>query len=373
MMGVGTSWPLLSLYNMWLYDGAWSQAGKARIATRFRRSRVKTVGDDLMGLCPTVVSEAYTRRLVSTGGCPSFGKDVSSKRRGMLAEELMEPGLVVLRPPRRVVMEPTLIPSVSVKLLCPEAGDVGKPPFARGPDLEPITKVLGTTGERIISHRYRTVLSKLRKFGVPPFLPREFGGAGFPSVKLANDAVHSLRPKWARALRCIMSQPIEGSLRASRLVGAWRDSHGYALPSWESDFWIAASREALESFPGMTQSEKEGKANPPRLLESQERLLQAVIAVKRMVRAPPKVRRVNLSLPGVSRKLSEAIDKLNRLVPYPRLTDPPRELRKGWELLREQLNRPISRLAECDMTTVLASSISGRRRRPPGEVIMFKG
>jgi hypothetical protein len=85
LMGVGTSWPLLSLYNLWCWESAWKVTPYRDVALR---NRVRIVGDDLGGLAPRVVSDEYTRLLESSGAKTSYGKDFVSSQGLVMVEEI---------------------------------------------------------------------------------------------------------------------------------------------------------------------------------------------------------------------------------------------------------------------------------------------
>jgi hypothetical protein len=353
LMGSGTTWPLLSLYNLWLWEGAWTEAGK-RGRSALVRKRVRVVGDDLLGLSPRVVSDTYTQRLLRTGGSPSFGKDMLSSKYGVLVEQVVSV---------RTKPVPTMLYSVSVRSIQPvsrvERDGASRPAWALGPSLDTVFKKLGSPRwfYDYINTRYSSELSALRQNGLPPYLPREFGGGGFPSLDSGRGAIASLRPKWARALRCAMSQGPGGESYLNSLSSSWTDRYEKILSSFEQKFWRSAQVEALASTLQIELGEG-GDNN----LQAQDTIQLAESAVSAALRLSGvgSVREVPLSLSRVSGRLQKAIDSLNELVPYPRLTDTPRDLTSGLEsYLLEGPRRQVSRHGVLSVANCMSVDLVG--------------
>lgn len=339
LMGIGTSWPLLSLYNLWLWEGAWTEAGlrRAGLAGRRERQKVRLVGDDLLGIAPRKVSDTYTIRLIRTGGKPSYGKDTLSQEYGLLAEETILLGGNMTLSGKRT--EARVLSTGSVKLLQPSGST---PMWAMGPELCEGLSHLGKFIGPWIKGRFRDEIATLRNNQIPPFVPRELGGGGFPCGDVGA-AVRALQPKWARALRVVLAQPLEkqGSL-LGRISTAWAQMGGVAPPAWVRNFRESSFEAALQSFPGLTEREAKEPGSCLTLTE----------AVELCVRNPADGLYGNgckyektLRLSTVSKQLKKAIAEINTVIPWSRLRDRPTELWIGWGRLREQAHRPVSKHA----------------------------
>lgn len=345
LMGSGVTWPLLSLYNLWLWEGAWTSLGRATSESLIRR-RVRIVGDDLLGVAPLEVSQQYTRRLVATGGSPSWGKDLLSREYGVLVEELAHLDALV----------PSHLPTISVRSLQPTSrverdGSV-VPSWAYGPALGNLWEKHGRPGWLLtaISDRYARDIEALRHHGLNPLLPREFGGGGFPSKDDGRSAIASLRPKWARALRCAMSQSEVGVALMSSLQTVWSDRFESVLHEGVADFWRRASADSF--VPGGGEGEELGDDHPTRA-QCCEAAVAAVEAAMRLV-APSRVRARHLTPRRVRKDLERRIERLNALVPYPRLTDRPSDLANGLE--RWLLANVRARVHKASLLPVVESS-----------------
>jgi len=202
-MGRGPTWPVLSLYTLWCV-----------IAAKPSWSRV--VGDDAMFASTDLGSKEFNKRLTVHNGQVNNLKDVESFTGGTLVERL---GLLDTN--RRVEWHDTCSVAVLDGRPKVERGETrSMPRFLAGPSI-PYAKGI----EYICENTFSSEFAEFRKFGLDPFLPREFGGPGFPcSPKRRLVALRTLRPQWVRALRVIMSQGDGGIGLLLRLQGPYRSS-----------------------------------------------------------------------------------------------------------------------------------------------------
>lgn len=304
LMGSGPTWPILSVYNLWL---TWESGGAGRC-------RVK--GDDNLFVASLQVNENYNRKLSSTGGEISKGKDTLSAHGGCLVEHLC-----VVKAGRLFWID-----TISVGSLAGRSRVAGRgaqtPSWTSGPSVDRSYPARSLC--RIVRMHDFAVL---RSHGLDPFIPREFGGPGFPgSQQEVRNALATLRPHWARALRVCLSQGQAGALLLATLVRPWNDKAGGALPpavfDWVKDEVLAWNAEFRGS--GVSQ------VSEPITVESLERDLLAPLASMAGLALGFTVDRTwGITVDGVRKALDEAIEKLNSIVPYPRLSDRPRNLTKG--------------------------------------------
>jgi len=343
LMGCGVSWPMLSLYNLWLWEEAWKVIPNAEIG---RRKKVRTVGDDLLGIGPEVVSDAYTRVLELTGGAPSPGKDLFSWDKGVLIEELYDATI------------DAVAPSLSVRCIQPRpqkvVGAVDTPPWAFGPNLDMAYKTLGSPEWFLdyIKFRFRGPISLLRKSGIHPFVPRQLGGGGFPHSGIQN-ILATLRPHWVRAVRCAMSQGVEGALHLSTLKGAWTDRFDSPLSKWETNFWLSCQMECMQGCLHLVPGEGEVW---PTVSDVSQRVISVVSATGRYISASV-AKRIELSPALVRRRLAVVLDRLNSLVPYPQLTEPARNLMVGVTEFLKLCDKPVHPVAVMDVVKVMSVTV----------------
>lgn len=292
----------------------------------------------------------------------SYGKDMLSRNIGVLAEEVVSVGTCLARCPRTPKQPALLLPTVSVKLLSNSSlrkkGVAGSlPSWACGPDYRALPTVLGGLGYRIVRTRFAREISLLRSNKIPPFLPREFGGGGFPTQDV-NGALRSLRPKWARALRVAMSQNESGGFLSSALVGAWTPGVTRLIPSWMRARYEAQSAEVFATYPGLLESEREDPSqlpSRPMVLES----VMAAVGAAHLLEHPSDRKEWVLTLRGVRESLETALESLNSLVPYPALTDRPSDLLAGLTRYLRMLREPVGRLAVPAIAQAILSDNSG--------------
>jgi len=326
LMGLGTSWPLLSLYNLWLWESAWNTTIPDQVK---RRNRVRIVGDDLGSIAPFVVSDKYTSLLVQTGGSPSYGKDYTSHLGLVVLEELFISG--------------KHYPTISVRGVQP-VSSVKKGglehPWMQGPQLAELCSKFGHP-EWLTSYlmrRFALPILRLHESGVPAHLPRELGGGGFPG-KPVNLSLASLGPNWVRALRCAMSQGLTGS-HLQPLVSAWKDRFEGLLTEWEGDFWRSAQAYALDDHRVGDMGEY---GIDPTEQEVMTQVLSVVSATKALVQSP-NVRVVHMTPGLVRRRLNKVLQGLNSLVPYPKLTDKPKDMWAGIYDFLNELRKPVCKV-----------------------------
>lgn len=303
LMGAGPTWPVLSLYNLWLGVQAWGD-------------RVRIVGDDLLGVGPKASSQEYDRLLGATGGSVSEAKDTLSHHAGCLVERLC------------VVESSSLVwyDTVSVGSLTGtsrvEKEAEGLPSFARGPGMKWVPGV-----DFILEKSFAEEFAQLRRAGLDPLIPREFGGPGFPGSEAdVARSLSALRPHWARALRVCMSQGAGGLALLLSLQEPWRMASAGSHPEARSMVAEALSRREQE-FGGRD----EGSGGRPRgTLEDLRRLIDSRVAPAFGLATGFEVtRQWSRSLTSVANDLRIRLGEINRLVPANRLSTKSRNLKKG--------------------------------------------
>nr|UHR49916.1 MAG: RNA-dependent RNA polymerase [Sanya scirpophaga incertulas narnavirus 1] len=267
MMGLPLSWFVLNVYNLALADlavcrtiGTHTRVGIAPVVVR---------GDDLAGALRKEEADAYERMVLGTEGKPNVGKSFRSQDAFILAErtflcELAMPDKCPSpRAPRGTASaDPTIsdraplaarIPSIrralgdvfetvqprvtSLKMLTdipirhllPEGPDPNAPP----PHVSIPVRCAAVLAEFEETPRYKcfceSVLSvhsglvtRFRQAGVPLFLPRECGGAGFPHPKGFGASVASAGPVFHRRATAEVTIHGDGARRKARLhVDLW--------------------------------------------------------------------------------------------------------------------------------------------------------
>lgn len=346
LMGSGTTWPILSLYNLWLWDTAWTQCYGFVLPSL--KNRVRIVGDDLLGVAPEVVSQQYTSLLVRTGGFPSEGKDLQSSKFGVLIEKLISV---------RTGGYTIEIPTISVRSIQPVPNVVGKdgiPPWAMGSQLSTIVEKAGRPFWLItlIGVMYGPEISMLRSFGFPPFVPRELGGGGFPCVD-TRSCIESLPPRWKRAIRCAMSQGSNGELLLSKLSRSWSTRFETATPQWVMNFVREAQVASVSDIRDLEiVKDDEGSSS---FSDCFTRAVSMVDSTYRLL-GDSTVRKTFISPEVVRKRLAEALVKLNSLVPYPRLTDHPKDLTQGILVYLHKISQPVREgLVLMDLALVMSA------------------
>jgi len=229
LMGLGTTWPILSLYNLGSWEMAWTISGRRGVTRGYGRRMVKIVGDDLFAWAPREVSEAYTVVIERTGGQIQRQKDLSSGRAGCLAEQL----IVRCRAPTNLGDRLCVIPTVSTSTLSPDSRvmkETGQPVWLRGPSLAALGERLTTGVSAAIEAIYSDCFRVLRRVNINPFLPRVLGGAGFPAPRrlgrLGVSVDDLASPLWVRGVRCALAQkPAECVRHLASINRCWMFAH----------------------------------------------------------------------------------------------------------------------------------------------------
>lgn len=312
LMGAGPTWPLLNVYNLWLATSS------------YRSDRLRTVGDDLLAVGSVTASELYNARLTAVGGGVSVSKDTLSLYAGCLVERLcvVERGALVW------------YDTVSVGSLSSHSRVLTKgdeiPGWARGPS---ITSAPGV--DYIVSKVFADDFRRLRAYGLDPYLPREFGGAGFPgSAAQVRHAVESLKPYWARALRVVMSQGQRSVALLLRLQAPWQST--FLVSHQDLDDWVCETISAWE-----VEARRRRDSVQPEDALTLEAFEREVVARLRsgfdLSRGFEQERSRTLSLRSVVRDLDRVLLAVNAVVPGHRLADLPRNLTDGLMAFLERI------------------------------------
>jgi len=346
LMGSGVSWPILCIYNLWLWDTSWKRYDPL---DRVRRKKVKVCGDDLLGQAPPAVSKNYTSLLGKTGGGTSKGKYTESYHFGVLVEELIDAKGVVLR-------------TSSVRIIQPASSKEGKkviPAWALGPQLDLLWKQMGSPRWLLdyIHFRHQGPMRVLNHMGINASLPRCFGGGGYPCLSVAQQ-LENLCPFWKRSLRVAMSQGEHG-LHFQSFSGVWSDRYGAVLDSVQLDI-MRSDQSALITSSSRIQEFGDIITLPT--LTSDE-LIQRAISVASATAALSSNVQIRLAVVTPSylaKRLESVKSHLNSLVPYPALTDPSRDLAAGLIKFREQIiDKPHSTLALLNIVNGMSTRIVG--------------
>lgn len=201
-------------------------------------------------------------------------------------------------------------------------GGIPLPSFCTGPSIERGNPAIPWL-VRFTMHRE---LAMLRSVGFNPYLPREYGGPGFPGPPGAESAaVQALRPQWARAVRVCMSQGALGGFLLARLSNAWSVSS--MTRHQDLTDWVEEAIQAMKSEYGRARGDGDD------LVLTLDQLVREVVggltASFDLARGFPVVHERSITPRSVYQRVQKALDDLNRRVPYPRLTDRPRNLTKG--------------------------------------------
>jgi len=303
LMGAGPTWPLLSLYNLWLATQSWQD------------QRIRIVGDDLFAVGSLASSWKYDRLLEATGGGVSVAKDTLGACAGCLVEKLC-----VVEAGHLKWLGTVSVGSFGTSSRVKRGGDE-EPSFTRGAAASYAPGV-----PWLVSKVYEADFRRLRAVGLNPFIPREFGGPGFPGEPdQVAQALATLKPYWARALRVVMSQGRRSAPLLLKLLGPWQSrsvgSHP-ALDSWVKEE-VAAWHEELGRE---VDSERVTKVS---LDEFERQVAAPLTSAFDLFEGFPSARRRVLSPRSVAASLRKVLGELNSLVPFPRLTDRPVNLAKG--------------------------------------------
>jgi hypothetical protein len=304
LMGAGPSWPLLNLFNLWLARSSFSS------------DRVRSVGDDLLAVGSFMESEKYNARLRHTGGSISTAKDTLSTAAGCLVERLC-----VVENQELTWYDSTSVGSLMGTSRVLRASDE-VPAFAKGPGLSRAPGVAWLT-RKVYEEEFRL----LRACGIDPYLPREFGGGGFPASRSElRQAFRALRPHWVRALRVCMSQGPAGAVLLLQLQRPWSGRGEQGFPDLDS--WVL---ECCKAWRVEAWRESSEIVDTPRYsLEEFQRLIEArLVPAFQLTFGFQESKAWWISPRSVRKGLDKALLRLNSTVPYPKLTDRARNIEKG--------------------------------------------
>jgi len=303
LMGAGPTWPVLSLYNLWLSS------------TAFQTDCVRIVGDDLFALGSLMSSQLYDALLKATGGSVSEAKDTFSPYAGCLVERLC-----VVEAGRLHWYDTVSVGSLAGTSRVERDAEM-LPAWARGPGMKWVPGV-----DYLMESTFGDEFARLRRAGFDPYIPREFGGPGFPcSPERLTASLQALRPHWVRALRVVMSQGSRSGDLLLRLQSPWKASsltRHQDLADWVRQAISASDVERLGALPE--------SGLPQTSLRDFERLVEAGLASGfDLARGFPVKREWELRLSVVRTNLRTVLRAVNRLVPRRRFRDGVRNIEEG--------------------------------------------
>jgi hypothetical protein len=267
LMGLPLSWFILNLLNLWAAEEATVEvARELRIPDWKIRDllRIGVCGDDLASLMMRQAHRGYHRRISSTGPSFSDGKHLVSNTLILFTEQM-----AVFRQVERDAPIHTVAGAAGLKLSYLEAvemvdvmpvraivepGDFFTRPVAglarcempswatAGPAIASSIPAWASDRLRrraaLVSRRLRPEWKKLNEVGIPPELPREVGGGGFPPVR-PNRAVRDAPRAWRHMLLWSLLNKDGGPVR--KLRNLWQTS-GIAGDVLEQALEVAAQR-----------------------------------------------------------------------------------------------------------------------------------
>lgn len=309
LMGAGPSWPLLSLFNLWLATQSFGN-----------KAPIRTVGDDLLAIGTLAESERYSRLLARTGGSISLGKDTCSKHAGCLVERYC-----------RVNADRTLewYDTYSVGSFSGRSRvkrDEGTPAFAMGPSLSYAPGV-----DFLVEVTCKDALRALRSVGIDPYVPREFGGGGFPcSPSRRRLAFKRMGPFWARAIRIAMAQGVRAIPTLHLLQSPWKASGSECNKELET--WVKQEVESCNVEFGRARG---GGRSTCTLEEFEREIYGRLSPAFDLAYGFSNTRAWSITPMSVKRRLRKVIGEVNGMVPWPRLSDRVRNLEAGFEKFLE--------------------------------------
>lgn len=320
LMGFPTSWCILSFYNMWLHDRAWRE--EYEVVPWKLYDLFSIIGDDYVSYVPKRVSSRYTHVLERTGGAISALKDVESPSAFVLGEEAASLSGSQL----------VCISTVSVRLMTGDlewTRDLKHPLYDIPVSLDQACRSLPLRERKQFCARvkesFAPLIRRFRDSGIPPFLPREVGGAGFPAFD--RNAEYRKYPRFARAIRWCISSVVQGRIsEGTRLVALSHVWSGFKV-KLESSQWAQDKLRDLVAEYGYTSSD----ATPDSVSwsDASRRLLAFYSNAEQMaVGVVPAASRVP-TFKQIGERLGEAVDSINRLLPPDRLSDPVEDLDSG--------------------------------------------
>jgi len=288
LMGLPTTWVLLSLYHLWLWADAKMISPIPPFARDLRRASVlySICGDDAVAIAPSPVLDRYEENLTQTGGDISGDKHARSSSRCVFTEELWQfpsrkevwryfcKGSIFLivrdargRKRRRPITEhckvlhvfgsPKRIQTITLRgLTGPQEGmfigpsscvpSGGPESFAAGAAVE-ANIASGADPLRVWAVQ-QTLMSRDKKvvkdLGVPVFLPRCLGGAGFITKHGYDAPLKRVASKRDRKIAAILAS---GNVDSSIFSRKWQQgfsSPTFQMASDEVDSYLSLIRHA---------------------------------------------------------------------------------------------------------------------------------
>jgi len=222
LMGLGPSWPIMSIIHLFWVDYAASLGRGLQNSARFGTA---IGGDDLIGFWPQQLLENYLSVLTACGGKPSKGKFFVNCRVGNFTEMTFTvvPGVpgpsirwAAGIPVKGLVSLSLDLEGEAYESLCPDSGRA-------------------TRARRVLRALRPGVWRRSRESGCVPVLPRVLGGAGLPPRRGSLAKVFA--PKWMRLAL------------GKFLYGSGSDQVPLAPPSWveSTDLVSRTARERSEA------------------------------------------------------------------------------------------------------------------------------
>jgi len=326
LMGLPPSWPMLCVYNMWMHHTAWEETVGLPSSFRWGKKLYRVIGDDYVAFLPVSVSQRYTDVLLRTGGKPSHGKDLESPNGLVFGEEGAVWTLGELRSLR----------TVSVRTL------IGEAEWTRGGvDILDVPPMLASAFERsspcqreriheIVRTQFRSLIERMSRCGIPPFIPREFGGGGFPSIRPNRE--FRLEKKFTRALRILLSSWIQdksSGFSFSKLSSAWTTS---ALG--QSSVWAWEDLEKQVREYGVTTIERD--PNSLSMSDAHARLVAVLRISEQLSEGVASVDKERLNLSSIGKRIRTLVTRTNASVPGNRLSDKTSVLADGLKRMRKE-------------------------------------
>jgi len=327
-MGIPTSWPILCIYNMWMHARAWEESGL--MEPKWIRDLFRVIGDDYVALLPKLVSDRYTNVLLRTGGFPSPGKDLEAPLGFIFGEEA-----ALVTPKGKLVCART----VSVRSL------LGEAEFNRSEgipsDIPPMLSASAAKAPRDLRERI-CVLSReshadqiayMKSVGIPPFLPREVGGGGYPVMDLNKE--FRREKKFSRAIRILLSSYIqnnENGISFAKLTSIWTSPGSGEAPGWA---WESIGNQIKEF--GVVSLDQDPDSVP--VVEAFSRLLAVLRTGEELAFGIQPTERDLPALSQIGRRIRKVIEEVNSSVPLDRLSDKTKELGDGLMRMRQEYLR----------------------------------
>jgi hypothetical protein len=314
-MGSPLAWPMLSLYNGWLHSRAWEGGRAADRCLLFSCAAV--IGDDYAAILPQVVNERYTSILLRTGGTPSYGKDYASLDSVMLGEEL-----VLMDKDKTLSVAKTH--TIRTFVGSDEWSRTHGPYWLNGP-VALAAQAKELVGKDLANFLRVTKLmcakhiKLFESYRIPAFLPREWGGGGFPSAT-ANRYMRKHYPSWCRALRiltCQVKQGVRSVLYKDEMVSSWTTSSDPLAGDLRQ-----RARVAISNLVGEYGWVRDGKDASTTYVEDAITQASSCYSIPSMLAFGATAKAEFPSMNVVGKRLRDVVKRLNETVPKHRLTGP---------------------------------------------------